>query len=161
MLPVYIRSWRLIKTLSQNELAITSGIPQSALSLMERGKRRDMTLSTLERLAHALRIEPRDLLTPPPHPWEHLSRHQCAAIARAVVYGKLPRDLEQAHLAKMLVGLTSEKLRACHAPGVRLARGQRWHTRQRWILAREHYGEAFLKNMLHRVDTHLMAFVHP
>ena len=161
MLHVYIRPWRLIKTLSQNELAISSGIPQSALSLMERGKRRDMTLSTLERLANALRIEPRDLLAPPPRPWERLSRHQRAAIARAVVHGTLPRDPDQAHLVKWLVGLTSEKLRACHAPGVRLARGQRWHTRQRWILARERYGEAFLTHMLHRVDTELMAFVHP
>ena len=161
MLPIYVLQWRLFKSLSQNELSIFSGIPQSALSLLEQGRRRDITLSTLERLATALHMDPRDLLGPPPRPLERLSRHQREAIARAVVHGRLPRDSEQTRLVKLLVGLTSEKLRACHAPGARLARGQRWNTQQRWILAREQYGEAFLKNMLQRVDTALMAFVHP
>jgi len=120
-----------------------------------------MTLSTLERIAVALEVEARDLLIPPPRPLERLTRHQRAAIALAAVRGQLPRDPQRAQLVKTLVGLTSEKLRACHAPGVKLARGQRRHAQQRWIIACERYGEAFLTNMVHRIDAELMAFVHP
>ena len=55
---------RRAKGLSQRQLAQRAGLSESALSLLERGKRRP-TYSTLKALAKALEVEPECLLGPP------------------------------------------------------------------------------------------------
>lgn len=52
-----VRYWRLARALTIRELAEKSGVNHSAISLIERGKRRPHP-STLRRLAEALDVEP-------------------------------------------------------------------------------------------------------
>ena len=54
---IYLR--RLEKGMTQAELARRAGIPQPNLSNIEKGKR-DLTISTLARIAHALGVNVRD-----------------------------------------------------------------------------------------------------
>lgn len=56
-----IRTAREANDLTLRELARLSGISPSALSLIETGKR-DLRLSTLYRIAEALRLDVRDLV---------------------------------------------------------------------------------------------------
>ncbi|MBX9615937.1 MAG: helix-turn-helix domain-containing protein [Caulobacteraceae bacterium] len=58
-----IRRVRGAHGLSQEEVAFRAGMKRSYLSELELG-RRNPTVRALERLAHALNIDPRDLLTP-------------------------------------------------------------------------------------------------
>ena len=52
---------RMRQGLTQAELAVSCGIPQSNLSNIEKGKR-DLTVSTLIRIAAALEVKPASLL---------------------------------------------------------------------------------------------------
>lgn len=88
MLPIgdhiYLR--RLEKGMTQAELAAKSRMPQSNLSNIEKGKR-DMTVSTLRKIAAALDAEPRDFFEHwEPHPHE-LSRRKIERLAK-IVSGK-------------------------------------------------------------------------
>lgn len=58
-----LRMVREARGLSRRELAERAGLSSSALSLLERGKRRP-TYPTLRALAEALEVEPEDLLGP-------------------------------------------------------------------------------------------------
>ena len=52
-----IEQWRQARQMSQQELAQRSGIPRPNLSIIEQGGR-DLTLSTLRRIAQALEVTP-------------------------------------------------------------------------------------------------------
>lgn len=60
------RRARLIKGLTQEELAAAMGLDRAYISGLERGQR-NPTGITLWRLALALEIQPADLLKPPPN----------------------------------------------------------------------------------------------
>lgn len=59
-----IRIYRRIRELSQEQLAAGAGLHRTQLAVIERG-RRNMTLKSLQRIATALEVDPRDLLKPP------------------------------------------------------------------------------------------------
>ena len=56
-----INRWRIRRKLTQHQLAKRVGIPQPNLSNIEKGKR-DITVSTLERISIALGVKPAQLL---------------------------------------------------------------------------------------------------
>ena len=58
---IHIRQARLRAGLSQQDVAVRAKIQQRTVSLVESGKR-SITLTTLERIATAIGVEPRDLL---------------------------------------------------------------------------------------------------
>jgi transcriptional regulator with XRE-family HTH domain len=58
---VQIRQAREQAGLSQQDVAVRAKIQQRTVSLVESGKR-SITLTTLERLAFAIGVEPRDLI---------------------------------------------------------------------------------------------------
>jgi len=88
MLPIgdYIYLRRLEKGMSQTELAAKSRMPQSNLSTIEKGKR-DITVSTLRKIAAALDAHPRDFF----EDWKpdkiELSRSKIEHLAK-IVSGK-------------------------------------------------------------------------
>lgn len=155
MIPFYLRDWRLRQRVSQQQLAQRSGVRQSALSLIEQGKRTDVRLSTLERLAQALQVEPQALLSPPP-PALSLNREDRQAIAQAIVCDKPLPSPQYAPLAEDIAKLISRKLRAFGAPGVRWTRGQRWrvHRRREDLYAK--YGESPVREVLAGVEVELL-----
>ncbi len=58
-----IKRYRLLKKLSQEELANNCGLHRTYIGAVERGER-NVTLSTLEVLADALGVDVPELLTP-------------------------------------------------------------------------------------------------
>lgn len=58
-----IRRVRTARGLSQEEVAFRAGMKRSYLSEVELGQR-NPTVRALERLSHALEVDPRDLLIP-------------------------------------------------------------------------------------------------
>lgn len=58
-----VRRIRNDRNLSQEEVAFSAGMKRSYLSGIELGRRKP-SVNALERLAIALRVDPRDLLTP-------------------------------------------------------------------------------------------------
>ena len=156
MIPVYTKHWRLVCHWTQQKLARRSGVPQSAISLMEQGKKPDVTLSTVGRLASALGLAPHELLVTPPREALALDRHQREAIGRAVVRGTPPPPGIPAQLVRDLAGLVSQKLRAFGVPGRKLNRGRRWKVQRRWRDLQARYGDALIHDLVHRIDTELL-----
>ncbi len=155
MIPVHLRDWRLRRHYSQQELARRSGVRQSALSSIEQGRQANLRLSTLERLAQALEVEPSALLSPPP-PALSLSRKDRQAIAQAIVCDTPLPSPHYAPLAKDIARLISRKLRAFGAPGARWTRGQRWrvHRRREDVYAK--YSESAVREILAGVEVELL-----
>ena len=82
-----LRHWRKFRGWTQKELSVRSGIPRPNLIALEQG-RRECTLTTLRRLAHALGISPGTLIDAPPPTRaqaENLDRHQIDQIARSLL----------------------------------------------------------------------------
>ena len=156
MIPVYAKHWRLARGWTQQELARRSRVPQSAISLIEQGKKPDVTLSTVGRLARALSLAPHELLAPPPREALALDPHQREAIGRAVVRGTAPPPNIPAQLVRELAGLVTQKLRAFNVPGRRLNRGRRWKVQRRWRDLQARYGDALVHDLLRRIDIELL-----
>ena len=56
-----VREWRKRRGLSQEELALETGMKRSYVSDVERGTR-NPSVKALERLAHALQVDPVELV---------------------------------------------------------------------------------------------------
>ncbi|MDU4959151.1 MAG: helix-turn-helix transcriptional regulator [Sporomusaceae bacterium] len=59
-----LQLWREAKGLSQNQLAAISHVPQSAISEIESGKRRNPGIYCLQQLAGALNVNLLELIQP-------------------------------------------------------------------------------------------------
>ncbi len=147
---LYLKEWRTEKRVSQEELARLTGIPQGALSLIERG-RRDMTLRSLERIAEALGVEITVLFRTPLQDLR-LDRQEREMIARAIVEGEILKNSIKNELASDLRKLISRKLLASKAPGTRLIRGQRWDVKRRYSDIKKKYGLELIQDILGRTD---------
>ncbi len=107
MLPIGYQIYlkRLELGLTQNELAGRVHIPQSNLSNIEKGKR-DLTVSTLRRIAAAMNVHPRDFFAEADPKAKHeLSRQKIERIAKLVA-GKAepkPEEMSVTHLFKQVV----------------------------------------------------------
>ncbi len=63
-----VRAFRKLRGLTQNELALQSGLHRNYLADIERGER-NITLASLVRVAAALKVEVHVLLTPGSAQW--------------------------------------------------------------------------------------------
>lgn len=92
-----LKQWRNYKSLSQTELSQRSLISRPNLVAIEQG-RKDITLSTLFKLAQSLRLSPGQLLDHPPQEIK-LNRHQINRIAQAILNGSPLRGNKERILA--------------------------------------------------------------
>ena len=60
----YLRAWRIKRLMTQEELAARAGVSHNTISAAEHGRR--VRLSSVARLARAMRIERADLVERPP-----------------------------------------------------------------------------------------------
>ena len=155
MILVHVRAWRLQRQLSLQTLAQRSGVPQGALSLIEQGRRTDLRLSTLERLAQALGVSPQALLAPPPP--LTLNRAEREAVAQTIVHDAPLAFPQYESLVNDMAHVVSCKLRAFQAPGTRRIRGQRWRVNRRLDDVRARYGESLVREVLSSVEIELLA----
>lgn len=97
--------WRLHKSLSQEQLAIKSGLPRPNLSDIEKGKR-DVTLSTIRSLACALEVLPGTLVNGEPpklKDWKGaLSRETMERVASSVAKERPPKNPIEYQLYNLL-----------------------------------------------------------
>ena len=59
-----VRYWRMVRTLTQVELAKRASITHAALVRIEKNKA-DPHVSTIRKLSEALEVDPRELIGPP------------------------------------------------------------------------------------------------
>lgn len=146
--------WRAAKGLSQVELARKAGIPRPNLSAIEKN-RRDLTLSTLDKLARALEIAPEEIFHPPRIGGERLDRHTLDAVARAIVSGK--RDLRPEHnaLADEVALLLRNRLEAHGARGVRRLKRLRRPQLEDRLRCNARYGRDLVDQLLNRTEKYL------
>ncbi len=98
---IYLK--RLEKAITQNELAILAGIPQSNLSNIERGKC-DMTVSMLRRIAVALDVAPTYFFADfdDESGKKELSRNEIEKIAKIVAKGAEPSTSKQREITELV-----------------------------------------------------------
>ncbi len=148
--------WRLHRSLSQEKLAATAGIPRPNLSDIEKGKR-DVTLSTIRSLANALGISPGSLVNgnpPRPENWnDDLSRESMEQIASSVAHGKPPEDPAEREVYKLLTEVVSCSIQSVSTRKKRLPlpSGKSNHA---WLLLRALYPAETIKSLITRALEH-------
>jgi len=147
---LYLKEWRISKGLSQGQLACATGIPQGALSIIERGKR-DITVRSLERFAQSLDVDIARLFQAPLADLQ-LDRHEREEIARAVVEGSELKDPVKNELAFDLRSAISRKLIAFRAPAARMVRTSRWKVSARYSDLQKKYGTQLIHDILGRTE---------
>lgn len=147
-----IRAWRSFRGLTQSALAQKSEIPRPNLVDLEQG-RRDCTVTTLAKLAHALEISPGTLLDQFPMPEVSLNRFEVDQIAKALCQmgsKDLPSDLES--IKDLLGPVVAPLLRAGGVKSkefpVKISR----QTTSYLLRARDEMGEANLNRLIRRVS---------
>jgi len=148
--------WRLHRSLSQEQLAVLSGLPRPNLSDIEKGKQ-DVTLSTVRLLANALRVSPGTLVNgePPKHRnWKaELSRESMEQIASSVAWGRPPKDFTERQIYQLLkevlqCSLQSAQTRKKHLP-LPARKGSR-----AWLLLRALYPPETVNSLIMRSLEH-------
>ena len=74
---LYLRAWRQYRALSQEELGELAGLARESIVRLESGTR-EARPATIRKLAKALRIEPHELMGPPPHYQEVAADHSAS-----------------------------------------------------------------------------------
>lgn len=145
--------WRTEREWTQRELARRAGMPQSALSAIERGKR-DVTLGTLRALARALGIRPGLLADGiPPHAAEGrapLSRELMERVAEAATRRGPVRSRRERALVEALRSVVWHRLPAGQRAGKDARRGHRSAARA-WLWLKSTYPPGVVKSLLQRV----------
>lgn len=138
-----IYSARLRRAMTQSALAEATGIPQPNLSKVERGQK-DLTVSTLMRIARALDLKPGELLEADrseARPPISLSRPVIEKLARAVVEKGVRLDASQAELVRLLRLLVP---RPGRAPSIK-------KTQAAWLKLKDLLGRTEIRAVLERV----------
>ncbi len=148
--------WRLHRSLSQVRLAALANLPRPNLSDIEKGKR-DVTLSTIRSLAHALDVSPGTLVNaepPKPEHWkENLTRESMERIARSVARGIYPEDPAERHVSILLKDVLHCSLQSVQTRKKHLPLPGRKSDRA-WLLLRALYPAELLDSLIMRTLEH-------
>jgi len=147
---LYLKEHRLMKGLTQAQLAKKSGLAQATISHIESGLA-NPTFTTLSKIASCLNLTTKDLFIKPCENLK-LNRFEIDEIARHIVNGELPTDPKKATLVKDLALLQTQKLAAANKPGKLLAKASRWNTKSRYLNMKKKYSEEIVMQLLKRVE---------
>ncbi len=150
MFPIQLTAWREAKGITQEALAQMTGISRPNLSAMERN-RRDVTLSTLKKIAQALEIKSGQLLDEAPRVIGSLDRHDVDAVARAVVNGKRVLSPPLNKMADDMASLVINLLEGHKTPGFKQVRRLSRHDPQRRLIKQALYGVETVQRVLKRI----------
>ena len=149
-----ISLWRFERGFSQAQLAELSGIPRPNLSLIEQGAR-DLTLSTLRRLAAALGVTPGTLADGiPPQAHAKWSRESLDRMAKYLADQDVSLSEEEKNAAELLRPLVRQKLSLNKVSVFRAAtprRGRREQNKNLALLPMK-FEPAEIKSLLNRID---------
>ncbi len=145
--------WRLKRKFTQFELSIRTKISRPNLSVIEEGNR-DLTVSTLKRIAQALNVNPGILIdgVAPEHQRKRtFSRESLDQIARWVVTQKGKLSPEEIRIGELTRSLLKRKLSLDSAISNRLPRTAR--KEERALLAlKALLDSTHIENLLSRID---------
>ena len=145
--------WRVERKLTQNELARRTGISRPNLSVIEQGGR-DITVSTLLRLAKELDLSPGilvDGVPPCPVSGKRFSRRDLDRISRFILGERLTLKKEEHKFAELLAPLLERKILQSRGHLTALPRTARKEKRN-WILLRANYHPDDVKTAIARVS---------
>lgn len=145
--------WRVERKLTQDELARRTGISRPNISVVEQGGR-DITISTLFRLAKVLDVRPGILVDGvPPHAISEnrFSRESLDRISRWILGEKIRLKAEEKEFAKLTKPLLERKIAQSRGRLNSLPRTARKEKRN-WLLLRANYHPDDLKNIITRVS---------
>lgn len=147
---------REAQNMNQATLAEKALVSQSNLSAIENG-RRDLTVSTLCRIAMALGTPPSLLLVQDPVLVFPLNRHDYDAIARSVVSGE--RRLPQTHncLADEMASVFTLKLQAYGLPGFNRVSRLKPDEGNRLLKLKIKYGQKVVERLAGRVNRYFLS----
>ncbi len=148
------QAWREAKGVTQNQIASLTGISRPNISAFERGHR-DITLTTLGKLALALGVSPGQLLDQSPQLFTQLNRYEIDEIAEAVVTGKRGVSIEKDRLADDVASLVINLLEAHQALGLKRVRRLSRKDSHRALVKKFLYDETTLKRIMERIPKYL------
>lgn len=152
--------WRIFRGLSQEELAKSSGIPRPNISAIENG-RKDVSLSTLRRLAVVLRTNPGLLINGVAPPYFKRKRHLSRAYLERIVEAILNKTkVELSHSDKALIIMFSNiiKNRLNALAGIyknTIKRNSKDYI-DNWLILKAILSKDVVDNLLSRLDKHIM-----
>lgn len=132
---------RSLKGWTQAELAAQAGMAQANLSNIEKGKR-DLTVSTLLRVAEALEVKPSELIEEAAPETFSLTRIQVETLAKTVVH---PRTKTSAEIRE-LAGLFREILSPASP------RASSKNIQQAWTKLRQRFSSQEIHGICQRVE---------
>ena len=149
--------WRVYRGLSQDELAVRSGIPRPNISAIESGKR-EVSLSTLRSLAAGLRTSPGTLvngIAPARFKGVLLSRESLEAIVKASLGRPIARITpQQKHISVILSGMIKNRVNANNARYRNILTGRHGYV-DNWLMLKAGIGRASVNSLLARLDKYL------
>lgn len=143
--------WRLHRGLSQEDVAALAGIPRPNLSDIEKGKR-DVTLTTVRSLAHALGVSAGTLVNGEPPEGDKkikLSRECIERIAYSVAHEKSPDDPAERKLYQLLKDILNCSLKSARTRNRKLPLPSRKGNLS-WILLRSLYPPEIVSSLIER-----------
>ena len=150
-----ISAWRKFRGFSQEDLAQRAAISRPNLSAIEK-THRDLTLSTLRRLAEALNISAGTLIDEAPAQHQPLrDRHQIDELARCVANGNRPFDPPTNNMLNQLALLIKTKLKCFGSRGYQTIRRLQANDGQNLFALGHLYGADFIQRILKRTDKYL------
>ncbi|MBI3312958.1 MAG: helix-turn-helix domain-containing protein [Candidatus Omnitrophica bacterium] len=126
---------------TQAELAAKAGIAQANLSNIEKGKR-DLTVSTLVRVAAALEVRPSELIEEPPVKKLSFARHKIETLAKAVIFPDTKASSEIRQLAKLFREIL---------PETNPRAGSR-KIQQAWMQLRRRFSSGEIRGIFQRIE---------
>jgi transcriptional regulator with XRE-family HTH domain len=163
--------WRIFRGLSQEELAVKTGIPRPNISVIERGSR-EVTLATVRRLAAALKVKPGMLVNGVAPPYfkgkKKLSRKSLELIIEAILNKAKRRrtSLNNKHLQRftsfqkavgvMFSNIIKNKLNADDRVYRNTIKRSRRDYINHWLILKITLGAEVCNNLLSRLNKHIM-----
>ena len=145
--------WRVERKLTQVELARRTGISRPNLSVIEQGGR-DITVSTLLRLAKVLEVRPGILVegvAPRAISEKRFSRENLDRMSRWILGEKIRLKAEENEFANLLKPFLERKIAQSRGRLNPLPRTARKEKRN-WLLLKANYHPDDLKNIISRVS---------
>ena len=137
-----IAECRGLKGWTQAGLAAKAGMAQANLSNIEKGKR-DLTVSTLLRVADALNVKPSELIEEKPAPKAFsLTRTQIETLAKAVVHPQTRTSSQVRELAELFREILPQAS----------ARSSSKKIQRAWIKLRQRFSSQEIRGICQRIE---------
>lgn len=152
--------WRLFRNMSQKDLAIASGVPRPNISTIENSKR-EPSLSSIRRLARAIRVNAGDLINGVPPKYfggdKPVSRISLERIVYLIIGEKSTGiTSDERELGKTFSNIVKNKLNAVSRVYKRIPERDRSYENKNSLILKASFGSNMFNNILSRIDKNIL-----